>query len=52
MQRRRRSRPKVEEMAREEESELHDFGSESDWDSSEEENECEYGESSGKLFDG
>ena len=36
----------------EEESEFDDCSSDSDWDSSDEENEYEYGESLGKLFDG
>ena len=37
---------------REEESEVDDFSSEFDWDSSEEESEYEHGESLGKPFDG
>ena len=36
---------------REKESEVDDFSSEYDWDSSEEESECEHGDSLGKLFD-
>ena len=40
------------EVEREEESELEDCASESDWENSEDENEYEYGESLGKLFDG
>ena len=37
---------------REEESEVDEFSSESDWDSSEEESEYEHGDSLEKLFDG
>ena len=40
------------EVEREEESEIEDFVSESYWENSEDENEYEYGESLGKLFEG
>ena len=43
---------RIVELEREEEIELEAIACESDWENSEDENECKHGESLGKIFDG